>query len=385
MKSKLPWIFLVLALAAGGGAFQWQRTKGSAVATSSPGAPANPASAASASAKPLPVVALTASDLVSVQTIPLVQMLPISGPVKAFNSAFVKARVAGELQDLLVREGDYVKAGQVIARVDSTEYQARLRQAQQQAQSAKAQVDIAQRTYDNNRSLVEQGFISKTALEISASNLAASQASYQAAQSGVDVLQKSLDDAVMRAPISGQVSQRLAQNGERVAIDGRVVEIVDLAQLEMEASLSAEDAARVRLGQVAQVSIDGSADVVSARVVRVNPNATIGSRAVVVYLALAPHAQLRQGLFVQGSLSTGSRTGPALPLSAVRTDKPLTYVQIIVDGKVEHQSVVTGFIGDYQGQTMVEVMGLPAGTRALLGSVGALLAGTPVTVNEAGK
>ena len=385
MKSKLPWIFLVLALAAGGGAFQWQRTKGSAVATNSAGAPANPASAASASAKPLPVVALAASDLVSVQTIPLVQMLPISGPVKAFNSAFVKARVAGELQDLLVREGDYVKAGQVIARVDSTEYQARLRQAQQQAQSAKAQVDIAQRTYDNNRSLVEQGFISKTALEISASNLAASQASYQAAQSGVDVLQKSLDDAVMRAPISGQVSQRLAQNGERVAIDGRVVEIVDLAQLEMEASLSAEDAARVRLGQVAQVSIDGSADGVSARVVRVNPNATIGSRAVVVYLALAPHAQLRQGLFVQGSLSTGSRTGPALPLSAVRTDKPLTYVQIIVDGKVEHQSVVTGFIGDYQGQTMVEVMGLPAGTRALLGSVGALLAGTPVTVNEAGK
>ena len=385
MKSKLPWIFLVLALAAGGGAFQWQRTKGSAVATNSAGAPANPASAASASAKPLPVVALAASDLVSVQTIPLVQMLPISGPVKAFNSAFVKARVAGELQDLLVREGDYVKAGQVIARVDSTEYQARLRQAQQQAQSAKAQVDIAQRTYDNNRSLVEQGFISKTALEISASNLAASQASYQAAQSGVDVLQKSLDDAVMRAPISGQVSQRLAQNGERVAIDGRVVEIVDLAQLEMEASLSAEDAARVRLGQVAQVSIDGSADGVSARVVRVNPNATIGSRAVVVYLALAPHAQLRQGLFVQGSLSTGSRTGPALPLSAVRTDKPLTYVQIIVDGKVEHQSVVTGFIGDYQGQAMVEVMGLPAGTRALLGSVGALLAGTPVTVNEAGK
>ena len=385
MKSKLPWIFLVLALAAGGGAFQWQRTKGSAVATNAAGAPANPASAASASAKPLPVVALAASDLVSVQTIPLVQMLPISGPVKAVNSAFVKARVAGELQDLLVREGDYVKAGQVIARVDSTEYQARLRQAQQQAQSAKAQVDIAQRTYDNNRSLVEQGFISKTALEISASNLAASQASYQAAQSGVDVLQKSLDDAVMRAPISGQVSQRLAQNGERVAIDGRVVEIVDLAQLEMESSLSAEDAARVRLGQVAQVSIDGSADVVSARVVRVNPNATIGSRAVVVYLALAPHAQLRQGLFVQGSLSTGSRTGPALPLSAVRTDKPLTYVQIIVDGKVEHQSVVTGFIGDYQGQTMVEVMGLPAGTRALLGSVGALLAGTPVTVNEAGK
>ena len=385
MKSKLPWIFLVLALIAGGGAFQWQRVKSSATANTAASAAASPASAASANAKSLPMVALAASDLVSVQTIALVQVLQISGPVKAVNSAFVKARVSGEMQDLLVREGDYVKAGQVIARVDSTEYQARLRQAQQQAQSAKAQVDIAQRTYDNNRSLVDQGFISKTALEMSASNLAASQASYQAAQSGVDVLQKSLDDAVMRAPITGQVSQRLAQNGERVAVDARVVEIVDLAQLEMEASLSAEDAARVRLGQVAQVSIDGSIDTVAAKVVRVNPIATAASRAVVVYLALSPHAQLRQGLFVQGHLSTGSRTGPALPLSAVRTDKPVTYAQTIVDGKVAHQTVVTGFIGDYQGQTMVEVIGLAPGTRALLGSVGALLAGTPVTVNEAGK
>ena len=174
MKSKLPWIFLVLALVAGGGAFQWQRmqtaAKASSTASMTAGAPATPASAASGAAKALPVVALAASDLVSLQTIPLVQVLPISGPIKAVNSAFVKARVSGELQDLLVREGDYVKAGQVIARVDSTEYQARLRQAQQQAQSAKAQVDIAQRTFDNNRSLVDQGFISKTALEISASN-----------------------------------------------------------------------------------------------------------------------------------------------------------------------------------------------------------------------
>jgi len=385
MKSKLLWICLVLALAAGGGAFQWQRMKTKAIANASADAPATPASAASGAAKPLPLVALAASDLVNLQTITLVQVLPISGPVRAVSSAFVKARVAGELQDLLVREGDYVKAGQVIARVDSTEYQARLRQAQQQAQSAKAQMDIAQRTYDDNRSLVEKGFISKAALDNSGSNLAALTASYQAAQSGVEVLQKSLDDAVMRAPITGQISQRLAQNGERVAIDAKVVEIVDLAQLELEASLSAEDAARVRLGQVAQISIDGSTDSVAAKVVRVNPNATAGSRAVVIYLALAPHAQLRQGLFLQGRLSTGSRTGPALPLSAVRTDKPVTYVQIVVAGKVEHQPVVTGFIGDYQGQTMVEIMGLPEGTRALLGSVGTLLAGTPITVNEAGK
>jgi len=387
MKTKLIWMVLAVALAVALGAFQWQRTRqlpASAIDVSANGT-TSPGSASDGTGKALPLVALSSTDIVSVETATLEQVLPISGPVKAVNSAFVKARVAGELQDFLVREGDYVKAGQVIARIDNTEYQARSRQAQQQAQSAKAQVDIAQRTYDNNRSLVDQGFISKTALEISASNLVASQASYQAAQSGADVLQKALDDAVLRAPITGQVSQRLVQNGERVAVDARLVEIVDLGQMELEASLSAEDASRVRLGQSAQIAMEGSEQSVTAKVVRVNPNTSAGSRAVVVYLALAPHPLLRQGLFIQGGLSTGSRTSPALPITAVRTDKPVTYVQIIVGDKVEHQPVVTGFIGDVKGQAMVEIIGLPPGTRALTGSVGTLLAGTPVSIKPAGK
>lgn len=330
-------------------------------------------------------IALGPQDVVKVQSLELTQSLGISGPLKAQNSAFVKARVAGELLGLTVREGDSVKAGQVIARVDSTEFQARVRQAQQQAEAAKAQVDIARRSYENNRSLVNQGFISQTALESSSASLASAEASYRAAQAGADVATKSLDDTVLRAPISGQVAQRLAQPGERVAVDARIVEIVDLSRLELEASLSASDSLQVRVGQSAQLSVEGSASTLSAKVTRVNPSAVAGSRAVLAYLALEPNAALRQGLFAQGQLQLGSARALALPLSAVRTDKPQPYVQTVQNGKVEHQTVEVGARGEQQGQSFAAVKGVAEGTQVLAGSVGPVRAGTAVKTSQGGN
>lgn len=329
-------------------------------------------------------VEVAAGDVLQVRTLELTQSLAISGALKAVNSAFVKARVPGDLQGLSVREGDFVKAGQVIARVDSTEYQARVRQAQQQADAARAQVDIAQRSLDNNKALVEQGFISKTALDTSLNNLAAATATHKAAAAGADVATKALEDTVLRAPISGQVAQRLVQNGERVGVDARVVEVVDLSALELEASLAAADSVQVQVGQAATLSIEGLGQPVRAKVVRINPSATAGSRAVLAYLQLESAKGLRQGLFAQGALATGKVNALAVPLDAVRTDKPQPYVQHVVDNKVVHQAVTTGVHGDLEGRAMVEVKGLPDGAQVLSGTVGALREGSLVK-RTAGK
>jgi RND family efflux transporter MFP subunit len=324
------------------------------------------------------VLELLASDQVRVRMIDLPRVLAISGPIKAVNSAFIKARVAGELQGLTVREGDYVKAGDIIARVDANEYQARVRQAQQQAQAAKAQVDIARRSFDNNRSLVNQGFISNTALESSSATLAAAEATYSAAQAGIDVANKSLEDTVLRTPIAGVVAQRLAQPGERVAVDARVVEVVDLGRLELEASLNAGDSLQVRTGQMARLSVEGADKPLTAKVVRINPSAVAGSRAVLVYLAVESSPGLRQGLFAQGMLKTGEARTLAVPLSAVRTDKPAPYVQMLSQGQVVHQTVSIGVRGEVDDQPMVSVQGISEGATVLTGSVGNLRDGTLV-------
>lgn len=380
MKRSIQWaiavIVLLLLATAVVGALSARKTQQQALAASAD--------------KTQTLVELAATDVVQAQTRELSQGLAVSGTLKAVNSAVVKARVAGELQGLSVREGDFVKAGQVLARIEASEYQSRVRQFQEQAGSAQAQIDIVQRQYDNNQALVAQGFISKTALDTSLGNLNAARANHQAALAAVDVAKKSLDDTVLRAPLSGQVSQRLAQSGERVGVDARVLEIVDLRRLELEASLGAADALSVQPGQSAVLRLEGSAQTVTATVARTNPSAQAGSRSVLVYLSIdntAMQAGLRQGLFAQGTLGTARISALAVPLSAVRTDKPAPYVQVVENKQVAHKPVEMGTRGNSApgagGEPMVAVKGLAENAVVIAGAVGALREGTAVKFTQA--
>lgn len=329
-------------------------------------------------------VTLAPGDTVRVASRELVQTLPISGTLRAVDWAVVKARVAGELSGLTVREGDTVAAGQVIARIDPVDYHSRVRQAQEQADSARAQAEVAQRTWDNNRALVDQGFISKTALDTSQSNLNAALATHRAALAAVEVARKALGDTVLRSPIAGQVAARLVQPGERVAVDTRVLEVVDLRRIELEATVGAADSVAIRIGQRATLQIEGRGtgsggeSQVGASVMRVNPSAQAGSRSVLVYLQLDRSDGFRQGLFAQGALEIGRARTLALPLSAVRVDKPAPYVQLVEGGRITHRAVQPGLRGQADGQTLVAVGGLDEGAVVVVGGIGALREGTPV-------
>ena len=342
---------------------------------------------ASAAKEALPVE-LAASDVTQVKLLNISQGLAVSGSLKAVNSAVVKARVAGELQGLTVREGDFVKAGQVIARIDASDLQSRVRQAREQAESAKAQIEVVQRQYDNNKALVDQGFISKTALDASLANLNAAQSTYKAALAATDVARKSVDDTVLKAPISGQVSQRLAQPGERVGVDTRIVEIVDLSRLELEATLSAADSTQIQVGQSADLQIEGSPKTVAAKVARINPSAQAGSRSVLAYLSIdnskADAVPLRQGLFAQGTLGTARASLLAVPLDSVRTDRPAPYVQAIEGGKVVYRPVELGARGTTESTDVVAVKGLADSAVVILGNVGILREGTAVKFTQVG-
>ncbi|MDP3834972.1 MAG: efflux RND transporter periplasmic adaptor subunit [Hydrogenophaga sp.] len=336
------------------------------------------ARAAAESLKTAPVYTLSASDVVAVQALELTQTVGISGSVEALQTAAIKAKTAGEIQGLAKREGDTVKAGEVVARIDSTEAQARVRQAARQAESAQAQVAIARRTMDNNQALVRQGFISATALETSSANLAGAEATHQAALAALDIARKSLADTTLRSPISGQIAARLVQNGERVGIDTRVFDVVDLSGFEMEAAIAPGDAVAVKVGQSAQLQVEGLAEPVQATVSRINPSVQAGSRSVLVYLRVPATEGMRQGLFAQGRIVTGALTALAVPVSAVRNDKPQPYIQVVREGAVAHVPLPASATGLQGQEPMRAVQGLPAGTQVLSAQAGLIREGTAV-------
>ncbi|WP_333846315.1 efflux RND transporter periplasmic adaptor subunit [Limnohabitans sp.] len=382
---KLRWLvlgFIVLALVAGVWRAMNQKQAQKAAASAPATAPTQ--------------LELASTDVMKAELRDITQGLAISGTVKAVNYAVIKARVAGELKDIMAREGDTVKAGDVLARIDPTEYQRRWQQTSEQATAAMAQMEIAKRAWENNQSLAAQNFISQAAMNNSEANYVGAVASHKAAMAGADVARKALDDATLRAPFAGIVSGRAAQVGERVSIDAKIMELVDLSQLEVEVPLSPSESMDVRVGQLAALQVEDRKTMVGAKVKRISPSAQAGSRSVLIYLALDKADGLRHGLFAKGILGMGKSQVLAVPLSAVRTDRAQPYVQVVEQVgdqlQVIHKIVTLGVRGMDMGQpeseTMVAVTGLNEGSTVLKSNVGALRSGmavryTPVAANAA--
>jgi membrane fusion protein, multidrug efflux system len=327
---------------------------------------------------------VSASDVFVAARVPLNTTVPISGSVMAVDRVLLKSRLSGELKSLTVREGDTVKRGQLLGRIDADEYNTRLEQARQQAASAQAQWQIAQRTLDNNKALVKQGFISQNALDTSISNAAGARANLQAAQAATRLAQKSLSDTQLISPINGLVSQQFVQAGERVSPDARVLEVVNLSRMEMETALKPEIVAQVQVGTEAVLTVDGMPNAITAQVVRINPSADAVSRAVMVYLSVPSAPGMRHGLFAQGYLKLSRMETLAVPPAFVRRNASGPFLQVLQQGRVTHRAVRLGEQGlpDATAIPMIAVVsGLQAGERVLHGSLGMLRDGTLVQVS----
>lgn len=365
MKRRTFWISaVVLLIAAAAGAAVLKKP-----------APAAPVAAAPAALEFL------ASDITSIQPHDLRQLILMSGSLRAVNQAAVKAKVAGDVREVLVREGESVQAGQVLVRMDTSEYQSRVGQAQGAMLATRGQLDIAGKARDNNQALLAKGFISQNAFDNAASQFDIAQANVASASSMLDVARKALNDTIIRAPIAGIVSSRTVQPGEKVPVDFRLLDVVDLQRMELEASVPTTEIVNVTIGQEVQVRVEGLTTPLAGKVVRINPATQVGSRSILAYVQVDnPQGLLRSGMFGEAQLTLAKKTGVlTAPQSAIQMDAGKPFVYAIENNVLLQKSVTLGIKGHDGATNAVEILtGLDNGAQIIKSNMGNLRPGTLV-------
>jgi len=342
-------------------------------------------SVASAQPASAPVIEFAASDLVQAQTRELRISISITGTLQPRNWTTVKAKVAGELKTMLVREGESVKPGQVLARIDTQDAQARLDEKIADLEAGRAQLALAQKNRANNLALLQQKFISQNAFDSVQSSYQVSEAKLKALEAQVALAKKALADTVITAPQAGIVSQRHAQPGEKLPVDGKILTLVDLAQMEVEAAVPAGDIPSIRVGQEASFRVEGFGErEFRGRVDRINPATQSGSRSILVYAVLPNRdSALKGGMFAKGSVTLNRiESAQVLPISAVREENGKAYVLRITNDKLEARTVKLGLRNEDEGVVQI-VDGLDAQSRVVRTNPGAFKPGATVKIAPA--
>ena len=338
-------------------------------------------------------------------------ILDASGYVVARRQATVASKITAKMVELDIEEGDHVKAGQIIAKLDDTNIRAALNEAAAQLDFSKAglaetQVNLtnAERDYERQKSLVQKHFVSQAAVDNAQTAVDALRAQLATQRSNVDVVARSvsvaernLDDTIVRAPFSGVVTVKAAQPGEMVSPISAgggftrtgIGTIVDMDSLEIQVDVNENFINRVRPAQQATARLNAYPDwSIPAHVIAVIPTADRSKGTVTVRIALdqkdariLPEMGVRVSFLADPSQEPGSKpaAGVTLPSSAVQGSGTTGTVFVVHGDTVERRAVRLG-AGSSDSTTILS--GLTAGEKVAIGDFTQLKDGAKIRVEQ---
>ncbi|MEO8536582.1 MAG: efflux RND transporter periplasmic adaptor subunit [Betaproteobacteria bacterium] len=327
----------------------------------------------------------SAVDLAYVERTPLDRWLAVSGTLQPVRQAVVKAKVAGDVTEFTVREGEPVRANQRLARIESADLRSRLVDRTGAVESARAQLALAEKTRTMNVRLLNDHFISQNAFDGTESSFSVARGTLKSAEAQLQLAQNALRDTDVVAPLSGIVAKRHVQPGEKVAVESPVVTIIDLTALEVQAMVPALDVPGLAIGMEVQLRVDGYGDQqFRGRVERINPATEPGTRAILVYVSLPnPDATLRGGMFATGRIAlSASAPAPTLPAAAIHSEAGQQFVWTVDGGKLVRRVVVTGRRDEASGRVEIKTA-LPPRVPVLAARFDNLKEGAPALVKAA--
>jgi membrane fusion protein, multidrug efflux system len=353
---------------------------------------ATPAVVATAEKKN-PSLEFSSSDLWVVAPGEINRSIPLTGSLKAVNQALLKAKIPGELKSFVLREGMSVKAGQVIAEIDATDAKSRIAEREAQLRSSVAQVEQAKRVVESNKALLEKNFISQNAFDLTKSNYDVAVATRDAIAQQLVQSKKSLSDTRVISPITGVIAERFVQPGEKLAIDARVVSVIDLSKMEIEAPVPSSDITSVTIGQTVTLQVEGVSGEQLGKITRIAPTTQSGTRSIPIYITLEnKNPAIRGGMFAQGNLAVESKKNViVIPLAALREAAGRNFVYVNADGVIAEREIKIGLRDDRASAAngssgVAEItQGLKVGDEIVAVNLGPLAVGATVLKKAAVK
>lgn len=310
----------------------------------------------------LPPVAVTTAEVTHEQ---MPKHLTLTGSVVADRQSEVAANVAGRVTNTYVERGMPVKAGQVLAVVDSKAAGFQAAAALAQSQAAQTQVTLAKQECDRADTLFKQGAIPQAEYDRLKTQCTAQLYQANAAQANADLAGKLAGDTVIRAPIDGFIGERYVNVGEYVQPPTRVASVFAINPARVSISVPEPAVARVKEGQALDLEVSSWPGRTFAATVRfVSPNLRPSTRDLIVEAtAKNDDGALRPGMFVTARLAVGEEEQPTVPVEAIKTDGTVRRLFLARGGQAFELVVRTGV---ERGGRVAVFEPLAAGTRVIL-------------------
>lgn len=351
-----------------------------AFTTTACGGSAAPAADANATAAPA-VVQLAPENVVTAIVADITSGPFVSGQLTPAREATVRAQIGGPLVSLTVDRGQAVRQGTVIGRIAARELDDALSSAQVAVKSAENSLTVAKSEAARTESLVKGGALAARDLEQARNMVAGAEAQLAAAKSRETGIRQQLDDTIVRAPLTGIVSDRPASAGDILSPGTPIVTIIDPSSMRLEAAVTSDQVSLVRPGATVRFRVRGlSSALVTGTIDRLSPTADPVTRQITIFVTM-PNAggKLIAGLFAEGRVDAETRRGVIVPMGAVDETGPTATVTRIRDGKAERVTVTLG-IRQSEAELIEVRSGLAEGDVLILGAAKTLSPGTPVRV-----
>lgn len=323
-------------------------------------------------------------NVVTVQTAEITVGPLISGDLRAQREATVRAELGGSVLQVVPDEGQAVRRGALLARIEARTQEDALRSAQSMVRSAEESLSVAERELVRTERLVAGGALAERELEAARNSAVLARAQRDDAESRLASARKALADGTVLAPIAGMVARRHVSRGDVVSIGAELYTIIDPSSMRLEASVPSEQLSAIAIDAVVNFQVRGyPGQMFAGRIERISPMADPVTRQVPIFVTIPNvEGRLVAGLFAEGRVVQEVRRALVVPLTAVNERTGTPWVLRVRDGKTERVDVTLG-LRDVQTERVEIATGVSDGDVLLVGASQGMTPGTPVKVRTA--